>query len=90
MKKILVIVLLAAAMPLLAQPAANADALFKQGDWTAACAAYKRLHKQDPANYVYTYRYARCLGELNRSEEAIPLFEYRHGWRWMAQIRSCR
>ena len=75
MKKILVIVLLAAAMPLLAQPAANADALFKQGDWTAACAAYKRLHKQDPANYVYTYRYARCLGELNRSEEAIPLFE---------------
>ena len=57
------------------QNAATADALFKQGDWTAALAAYKRLHKQDPANNVYTYRCARCLGELGRHEEAIPLFE---------------
>ena len=57
------------------QTAATADALFKQGDWTAALAAYKRLHRQDPANNVYTYRCARCLGELGRHEEAIPLFE---------------
>ena len=66
---------MAATLPLSAQPAANADALFKQGDWTAACAAYKRLHRQEPNNHVYTYRYARCLGELGQSEKAIELFE---------------
>lgn len=57
------------------QNAATADALFKQGNWTAALTAYKRLHRQDPGNNVYTYRYARCLGELGRPDEAIPLFE---------------
>ena len=62
-------------LPVFGQQAATADALFKQGDWTAACAAYKKLHRQDPKNQVYTYRYARCLGELNRPEEAISLFE---------------
>lgn len=60
---------------LLAQNATTADALFKQGDWPAALAQYKKLHRQDPANYIYTYRYARCLGELGRPDEAIPLFE---------------
>lgn len=57
------------------QNAATADALFKQGNWTAALTAYKRLHRQDPGNNVYTYRYARCLGELGRPDEAIPLFD---------------
>ena len=73
--KLLIIVLLAVSVSVFGQQAATADALFKQGNWTAACAAYKKLHRQDPANYVYTYRYARCLGELGRAEEAIPLFE---------------
>ena len=73
--RFLIIALLAITIPVFGQQAATADALFKQGDWTAALNAYKRLHKQDPNNYVYTYRYARCLGELGRSEEAIPLFE---------------
>ena len=73
--RLLIIALLAITIPVFGQQAATADALFKQGDWTAALNAYKRLHKQDPNNYVYTYRYARCLGELGRSEEAIPLFE---------------
>ena len=75
MKKLLFILLLAAALPAWAQQANQADALFKQGNYTAALSAYKKLHKQDPANYIYTYRYARCLGELGRHEEAIPLFE---------------
>lgn len=70
-----IIVLLAVTISVFGQQAATADALFKQGDWTAACAAYKKLHRQDPNNYVYTYRYARCLGELGKPEEAIPLFE---------------
>ena len=74
-QKLIIAVLLAISVSVFGQQAATADALFKQGDWTAACAAYKKLHKQDPNNYVYTYRYARCLGELGRSEEAIPLFE---------------
>lgn len=74
-QKLLIIVLLAVSVSVFGQQAATADALFKQGNWTAACAAYKKLHRQDPANYVYTYRYARCLGELGRAEEAIPLFE---------------
>ena len=75
MKKLLVIILLVATMPVFGQQAATADALFKQGNWTSACAAYKKLHRQDPANYLYTYRYARCLGELGKPDEAIPLFE---------------
>lgn len=74
-QKLFIVVLLAISVSVFGQQAATADALFKQGDWTAACAAYKKLHRQDPANYVYTYRYARCLGELGRPEEAIPLFE---------------
>lgn len=73
--RLLIIALLAITVPVFGQQAATADALFKQGDWTAACAAYKKLHRQDPNNQVYTYRYARCLGELNRPEEAISLFE---------------
>ena len=72
---LVLIALLAVVVSAFGQLSATADALFKQGDWTAACNAYKRLHRQDPANYVYTYRYARCLGELGRPEEAIPLFE---------------
>ena len=60
---------------MLAQNAGTADALFKQANWEEALKLYKRLHRQDPNNQVYTYRYARCLGELNRPDESISLFE---------------
>lgn len=74
-RSLLILVLFFAAVSVFGQQAATADALFKQGDWTAACAAYKKLHRQDPGNHVYTYRYARCLGELGQSDKSIELFE---------------
>ncbi|MBR3647057.1 MAG: hypothetical protein IKN59_01525 [Paludibacteraceae bacterium] len=76
MRRIVVIALWALfSTAMLAQNASTADALFKQANWEEALKQYKRLHRQDPGNQVYTYRYARCLGELNRPDEAIPLFE---------------
>ena len=59
----------------LAQNPNKADELFKQANWPAACSMYKRLHQKEPQNHVYTYRYARCLGEMGQPEPSIELFE---------------
>ena len=76
MRRVLTIFLsLLGCISLLAQNPNKADELFKQGDWSAACALYKRLHQKEPQNHIYMYRYARCLGELGQAEQAISLFE---------------
>lgn len=76
MKKIAIILFcISLTFPLCAQTSAQADALFRKADWPEACAAYTRLHQKEPSNHVYTYRLARCFGEMGRHEEAVALFE---------------
>lgn len=58
-----------------AQNPQRAEALFTEGDYSAALPIYAALHKQSPKTPLYTYRLARCEQELGKSEEAILHFE---------------
>lgn len=62
-------------MAIFAQSESQADNYYKNGKYAEACAAYKRLYNARPDNPYYVYRYARCLQELGRAEEALPYFE---------------
>ena len=57
------------------QTAASADALFQEGDYTAARDQYARLIKSYPNHALYLYRYARCAQELGDYATAKQYFE---------------
>ncbi len=58
-----------------AQSAAKADELFQQRHYAEALTQYEGLVKANPKNQLYLYRYARCLQETGRTDEACLWFE---------------
>jgi hypothetical protein len=56
-------------------PAAAADRLYQQKEWTAAAAAYARLSADAPKNPVYAFRQGSALLNLERGREATAFFD---------------
>lgn len=76
MKRILIViwVVLGVAMAANAQ-SEQANRYFQQGDYATALTYYKQCMARDRGNAYYIYRYARCLQEVGRYEEAVEQFE---------------
>lgn len=53
----------------------QANRYFQQGDYATALNYYKQCVARDRGNAYYVYRYARCLQEVGRTEEAVEMFE---------------
>lgn len=76
MQKIRIILLfLVFSSAVFAQNAVKADALFQDGDYSAAKVEYQRLLKRYPTSALYNYRYARCTQELGDYQTALDYFE---------------
>ena len=56
------------------QTTQKAEQLFNNGQYEEAGNIYLKLVKSSPQNPLYNYRYARCLYELRRNEEAVSYF----------------
>ncbi len=54
---------------------AQAAALFEQGDFTAAYAAYGRLLREDPTNLLVNLGYARSALKAQKSGQAVMAYE---------------
>lgn len=75
MKRFLVILISAlVVISTYAQPAAQANSLFENGNYAEALAIYEQLAHKSPKNLFYTYRYARCLQETGQHSQAISRF----------------
>ncbi len=59
----------------LAQSKAQAEALFQQGDYTAAYEAYGKLFREDPTNLLINLGYARSAVRANRPGQAVAMYE---------------
>ncbi len=58
-----------------AQSAQKADELFSAQQYNDALKQYEALLRVSPQQQLYQYRYARCLQETGRKEEAVRWFE---------------
>ncbi len=56
------------------QTTQKAEQLFNSGHYEEAGDMYLKLVTSSPQNQLYNYRYARCLYELQRNDEAISYF----------------
>ena len=70
----ILIALLLITLSVSAQSADKANRLFEKGQYEDALKQYELLLKRNPKNILYTYRTARCLQELGKYSEALPLF----------------
>ncbi len=74
MRILLLILSFVVSLGLLAQTAAQADALFNEQKYEESGRAYASLLSKRPNDALYNYRYARCSYETGKYEDAITHF----------------